>query len=186
VYRIILLWAILLIGVVASLPGQSLEVCGVSYRLGMTRAEVKKKATFPEGKWTPEAREDFLNMWYGKDSVVLTGATLGLPETTKCSGFLIFKNDRIIEIDKDVRETTNALQLARAVFFELEKASQIKGASPIIRTATRKVEDSDMMRQLIWFDFGDYVVMMSADEGDALGHHIASGSVSIGVVDRKR
>jgi len=161
--------------------GSSLEVCGIQFHLGMTRDEVKQKATFPEGTWNDEAREKWLGLWFGGDTVALMPMSLGLEKTAKCSGALIFKKDRVVEIDKDLASTTDAFRLVRNLYFEIERAMQAKGPLAVVKTATRKVGDTDFVRQLIWFGFGDHFVMVSADEAEISGETSKGGTIAIGM-----
>jgi hypothetical protein len=179
--------ALIAVAVVAgmNLEGQSpksLEICGVPFTLGMTRADVEKKLYIPAAK--PEVRREFVDIVLGRQSAMLSGQLLGLPAGSDCSGTLYFKGEDVIEIEQLIASTSDAMELVNVAFLELTKLTGGDTGKAVIALKKVRFEEqtTQLASQIIFVSINGYTVKIANEQGNLEGHKIgpvAKVSVSI-------
>jgi hypothetical protein len=159
----------------------SFEVCGVPFRLGMTRDEVKSKIvrTFPP---------DFGQVVFGGDRIELSPTMFGLPSSSECYGTLRLKDDRVIEIQRTLTSTTNAVTLLRNLYLQLRDMVESSDGQVNVKTWTRENKDKDsrLFLQTIRFDFGNSLIELQSEEGNIAEHNVGPiTTISVGIKQRQ-
>lgn len=144
---------------------RSVELCGVSFKLGMTRFEVTQK--FVLQSMASTQREKFLSSLAGGDAIPIVAYLFGLPDdTSRCFGWLEIKQDRVVAIRKRVSAPVDAVSFARALYVQLREMVGPKGSLADIQTREVRNEDKgvQMVHQVIEFAFGGQAVQVDVSE----------------------
>jgi hypothetical protein len=144
----------------------------------MTRQEVIAKLVLPPGE---RADDDGVGRMLGGDTVLLIGLLFGLPDS-RCFGYLDFKQDRIVEIQKVLLSTADAVALTRSLFLELRRLTE-KGATATVHTWS--VNEDGLSKQFIRFSFGEEAVQVGAFEGQISGDKIGPDTTLFAILSRK-
>jgi hypothetical protein len=134
----------------------SFEVCGVRFHLGMTREEVKARVVIPG-----------LRQLVDGDQVVLNHVMFGLSASSECYGRLDFRDDRVIEIQRTLTSTTNAVALVRTLFLQIRNLNESTGSTGTVTTSTssKNAKDFHMLKETVRFAFGHNVIQIDSEEG---------------------
>ena len=158
-----------------NLEGQSpksLEICGVPFSLGMTKADVEGKLDIPAAK--PEARKQMVDLFLGGQNATLTGSMLGLPAGSDCSGILYFKKNDVVEIEQMIASTSNAMELVNVVFMQLTKLTDgdIGRAAIELKKVRLEEQTTQLASQIIFISINGRTVKIATEQGNLEGRKI--------------
>jgi hypothetical protein len=141
--------------------GRSVEICGVSFHLELSRQEMQSKLSmqpFPA---------DLMRILLGGEWVSLFPTMFGLPNSERCYGALHFTNGRIDGIRKERTSTSDAVALLQTLFLELRNVSEPNGAAATVWTwqDVKNEKDVQLIVQGVTFRIGEHVIQLKAVEG---------------------